>query len=82
MDRDDFAALVNHGLEAAGTTTNLLSDPAREMLFRASRGLPRLAAQLLRAALRRAHERDQNFVDEDAMEHALEHMAFAVEAVA
>lgn len=80
LERDHFAALVEHGLEAAGATSNLLSDPAREMLFRASRGLPRLAAQLLRAALRQAHERDQSFVDEDTMEHAMEDMAFAVAA--
>ena len=80
LDRDDCATLIEHGLQAAGATSNLLSDPAREMLFRASRGLPRVAAQLLRAALRQAHEHDQNFVDEDTMEHAMEDMAFAVAA--
>jgi len=82
LHRDDFAALIDHGLKAAGATTNLLSDPAREMLFRASRGIPRVAAQLLRAALREAHQRDQNFIDEHIMEHAIEHMTFAVAAVA
>jgi len=80
LNRDDFAALIEHGLQAAGATTNLLSDPAREMLFRASRGLPRLAAQLLRAALRTAHPRDQSFVDEHTMEHATQNLAFAVAA--
>ena len=82
LSRDDFATLIDHGLQAAGATDNLLADPAREMLFRASRGLPRVGAQLLRAALREAHEHDQRFVDEHAMERALERMAFAVEAVA
>ena len=82
LRRDDVAAFVEHGLKAAGATTNLLSDPARELLFRASRGVPRVAAQLLRAALREAHERDQSFVDDQAMEHTVEHMAFAVAAVA
>lgn len=82
LSRDHFATLVEHGLQAAGATDNLLSDPAREMLFRASRGLPRVAAQLLRAALRTAHQRDQSFVDEHIMEHAIDNMAFAVEAAA
>ena len=80
LSRDHCATLVEHGLQAAGATDNLLSDPAREMIFRASRGLPRVAAQLLRAALRTAHQRDQSFVDENIMEHAIDNMAFAVEA--
>ena len=78
LNRDDFTGLVEHGLQAVGATSNLLSDPAREMLFRASGGLPRVGAQLLRAALRIAHERDQSFVDDQAMDYAVEHMAFAV----
>jgi MSHA biogenesis protein MshM len=70
-DREAFAALLQHGLEAAGATQKLLSDPARELLFRASRGVPRVASKLLRAALRTAHEADQNFVDEHVLETAL-----------
>lgn len=80
LSRDAFTALIDHGLSAAGATDNLLADPAREMLFRASRGLPRVGAQLLRAALRDAHQHDQRFVDEHTMERALQCMAFAVEA--
>lgn len=82
LGRDDFAALLDHGLKAAGATSNLLSDPAREMLFRASHGIPRVASKLLRAAFRAAHERDMSFVDEHTMEHVLEHMAFTVAVVA
>ena len=82
LHRDAFTGFVEHGLKAAGATTNLLSDPAREMLFRSSRGIPRVAAQILRAALREAHQRDQNFIDEHIMDHAISHMAFAVAAVA
>ena len=77
LDRDDFAALLEHGLLAVGASSNLLSDPASEMLFRASRGIPRVASKLLRAALRIAHDRDHNFVDEHTAELAIEHMAFA-----
>jgi type II secretory pathway predicted ATPase ExeA len=67
LGREAFAALVEHGLKAAGATSKLLSDPAIEMLFRASRGVPRVAAKMLRAALRLAHESDQSFVDDRLM---------------
>jgi MSHA biogenesis protein MshM len=78
-DREIFARLVRQGLESAGATEKLLSDPAMEMLFRSSRGLARVASRLLRAALREAHERDQNFVDEHIMEAAIDD-TFAVAA--
>jgi len=72
LDRDVFSAMIEHGLRAAGATQNVLADPARELLFRASRGMPGLAASILRQALREAHERDQTFVDEHTMETAIE----------
>ena len=75
LGRDSFAALVEHGLRAADCQNKILSDPALEMLFRASKGVPRLAARLLRAALRLAHERDQSFVDEHILEAAVDDMA-------
>jgi type II secretory pathway predicted ATPase ExeA len=75
LGRDAFAALVEHGLRAAGAQNKLLSDPAVEMLFRSSRGVPRLAARLLRNALRLAHERDQSFIDEHVLEAALDELA-------
>jgi len=71
-DRDTLLAMVDHGLKAAGATSTLLSDPARDLLVRTSRGVPRVAARLLRAALRCAHERDQSFVDEQVMEMAID----------
>lgn len=70
LDRITFAALVEHALAAAGATDKLVADPALELLFRASRGVPRLASKILRAALRRAHEQEQRFIDEAVMEHA------------
>lgn len=75
LDRETFAALIDHGLRAVGAQTNLLADPAHEMLFRASRGIPRLASKILRAALRLAHEKDQNFLDEHLLEAAAEELA-------
>lgn len=75
LGREAFCALVVHGLEAAGATSKLLSDPALELLFRTSHGVPRLAARVLRAALRAADERGQNFVDEHVLEDVLDEMA-------
>ena len=72
LDRNLMSAMVEHGLKAAGATQNLLADPARELLFRASRGVPRIASNLLRAALREAHERNQTFIDEHTMEAAID----------
>jgi type II secretory pathway predicted ATPase ExeA len=75
LDRDTFAAAIDHGLRAAGATTKLLADPTLEMLFRSSRGVLRVAARLLRAALQIAHDRDQAFVDESVMEAAVAEVA-------
>jgi MSHA biogenesis protein MshM len=75
LDRDSFSLLIEHGLSAVGATQKVLSDPALEMLFRSSRGIPRLASKLLRAALYRADEAGQSFVDERVMERALNEMA-------
>lgn len=72
LNREAFTALIEHGLKAAGTNNKLLAEPALEMLFRSSHGALRQASKLLRAALRIADERDQSFVDELAMEAAVE----------
>lgn len=72
LDRDLFSAMVEHGLKAAGATQTILADPARELLFRASRGVPRVASNLLRRALREAHERNQTFIDDHTMEAAID----------
>jgi MSHA biogenesis protein MshM len=72
LDRDTFSLFIDHGLKAAGATSKLLSEPAIELLFRTSRGLPRVASKLLRAALRVAHDKDQSFVDEHVLEAAIE----------
>jgi len=78
LGRDDFLAMLDHGLRAVGAKDKLLSDPALEMLFRATHGVPRVASRLLRTALREAHHRDQAFVDEHVLEAALEQMGLAI----
>jgi type II secretory pathway predicted ATPase ExeA len=72
LDRDTFAAAVDHALKAAGATQKILADPALEILFRASRGVLRIAGKLLRAALRIAHARGQAFLDEATLQAALD----------
>ena len=71
-DRAAFMAFLQQGLAAAGANTGLLSDPAAELLFRASRGVPRRVAYLLREALITAHERDKSFVDDSILEAVLD----------
>ena len=72
--REDFLAMIEHGLEVAGAKTKLLSDQALELLWRVSHGLPRHASRLLRASLMIAHERGQSFVDERVMLEACEEL--------
>lgn len=75
LERDDFKALVEHGIKAAGSREKLLTDSALELLFRVCRGIPRIASRLLRAALKQAHARNQNVVDEQVLKAAVEHLA-------
>src|SRR5438034_3803293 len=67
LDREAFSAMIDHAFKAAGATQNILADSARELLFRTSRGLPRVPAHLLHRALYEAHERNQKFIDDHAM---------------
>ena len=71
LDRETFNAMLEHGFKAAGATQTILADSARELLFRASRGVPRAASSLLRHALREAHERGQSFIDDHTLEAAI-----------
>jgi type II secretory pathway predicted ATPase ExeA len=71
-DRTAFGAFLQQGLAAAGANSGLLSDPAVELLFRASRGVPRRVSYLLREALMLAHERDKGFVDDSILEAVLD----------
>jgi MSHA biogenesis protein MshM len=80
FDRDTFALFVDHGLKSAGAHQKLLADAALELLFRASRGVARIAAKLLRAALRHADEQNQSFVDEHVMDAAVVEMVPPKEA--
>jgi len=80
LERDDFKALIEHGLKAAGSREKLLTDSALELLFRLSRGVPRIASRLLRAALKEAHRRNQNLVDDLSLKAAVETLTLVEEA--
>ncbi len=71
LDRQAFGTAVEHAFKAAGATQAVLSDPAVELLFRASRGVLRVAAKILRVAMRMAHEKNQAFLDEHIFEAAV-----------
>ena len=79
LDRDDFRAFIEHGTRAAGSKEKLLTDPALEMLFRVSRGVPRIASRVLRASLKKAHAKNQNVVDDHLLRAAVEELAPAEE---
>jgi len=74
LGREDFAALIDHAVKAAGSREKLLTDSAFEILWRATRGVPRAASRLLRAALREAHRKNQNVVDDHAMVAAIDEL--------
>ncbi|MEO7329232.1 MAG: ATP-binding protein [Minicystis sp.] len=72
LDKDAFFACITASLAAVGATEKILAESALDLLFRQSRGFLRIAAKLLRAALRLAHEREQSFVDEATMALAVD----------
>ena len=74
LDRDTFLAVLDHGFKVAGASAKMLSDQAAEMLYRASRGIFRVASRLLRACLRIAQERGQTFLDEPIVQLAMDEM--------
>jgi type II secretory pathway predicted ATPase ExeA len=74
LGREDFTALIEHGLKAAGARDKVLTDNALEMLWRASTGVPRAASRLLRAALGQAHDLNRNLVDEQALAAAIDEL--------
>lgn len=71
LDRASFGAAIEHAFKCAGATQTVLSDPAVELLFRASRGVMRIAAKVLRTAMRIANDKNQAFLDEHTLEAAL-----------
>ena len=74
LDRETFSLALEHGWKAAGATSKVISDQATEILYRSSRGVLRIASRLIRASLRIAQERGQNFLDEPIVQTALDEL--------
>ena len=71
-DRRAFGVFLEAGLRAAGASSSLVSEPAIELLFRASAGAPRTLARLVREAFYLADDKDKSFIDESLLEAVLD----------
>lgn len=71
LDRQTFGTAVEHAFQAAGATQSVVSDAGIELLYRASRGVLRVASKILRVAIRVAADKNQGFLDEHAFEAAI-----------
>ena len=78
LDRDSFAAAIEHGLKAVGSSQKIIADQAMEMLFRSSRGVLRVASKTLRTAIRMAGDRGQTFLDEAVVQAALDELGVGI----
>ncbi len=71
-NREKFADLIKHGFDEAGSKVTLLPETAVELIRIASQGRPRLAHQLLVAALRMAASDNLNHLSDDLVQRAIE----------
>jgi type II secretory pathway predicted ATPase ExeA len=74
LERERFAALVQHALKAAGCQHTLLADSGMELLRQASQGLPRQAGRLLRATMRLAVPKGLNHLPDELLQQAIEEL--------
>ena len=72
LERERFAALVQHALQEAGCGQTLLADSGLELLRQASQGRPRTAGVMLRHALRLAVARGLNHLPDELINQAIE----------
>ena len=72
LERERFAALVQHALKEAGCSQTLLADSGLELLRQASQGRPRTAGVMLRHALRLAVARGLNHLPDELINQAIE----------
>ena len=68
---------MEHAFKTAGVTQSVISDGAVDLLFRASRGVLRVASKVLRVALRIANDKNQSFLDEHVFEAAVAELGHA-----
>ncbi len=70
-NKEQFTALIQHGLSDAGCQQTLLSNSGIELIRVASQGKPRLAHSLLTAALRDAADQNMNHLSDEIIEQAI-----------
>lgn len=71
IDRDAFKALIQHGFNQAGLTSQILSESAIELLRMATQGNPRKAHQIIVTAMRFAADRQINHLPDDIIQEAI-----------
>ena len=74
LERERFAALIQHALKAAGCSHTLLADSGLELLRQAARGLPRHAGRILHTAMCLAVPRGLNHLPDELLQQAIEEL--------
>src|SRR3546814_423432 len=74
VERERFAAFIQHGLKAAGCPHTVLADSGIELLRQASKGLPRQAGLILCTAMRLAVPQGLNHLPDALLEQAIEEL--------
>ncbi len=72
FEQQRFSNLLTQAFTDAGTTKKLLSDPGVELLRMASKGKPRIAAQIIQNALRIATEKKINHLPDDIIRESID----------
>jgi type II secretory pathway predicted ATPase ExeA len=74
IEKQRFTQLIKQAFEEAGTTQQLLSDPAIELIRMASKGKPRIAGQIIQNSLRLATIKKINHLPDDIVLEAIDMM--------
>jgi type II secretory pathway predicted ATPase ExeA len=71
LERERFAALIEHALKSAGCQHTLVSTAGMEILRQASKGLPRQAGRILCTAMRLAVPKALNHLPDEILQLAI-----------
>jgi len=74
IERERFAALIEHALKSAGCSHTLLADPGMELLRQGAGGLPRHAGRILKAAMQMAVPKGLNHLPDELIQLAIEEL--------
>ncbi|MFS2168144.1 AAA family ATPase, partial [Variovorax sp. Varisp62] len=71
VERERFAALIEHALTSAGCQHTVVSTSGMEILRQASKGLPRQAGRILCTAMRLAVPKGLNHLPDEVLQLAI-----------